>query len=173
MEKTFSPWFRWNDRSQYSGIEYPGIYVVAISRANISGETFSFRKEIIYVGMTNAVAGLKGRLNQFDSTIAQKRLQHGGADRVLYKHQDYTALVKKLYVALRHFRCFPANETPTDLRTMGKVANAEYQCMAQCVEELGALPEFNRKKEALKFSLTHRHGQSAAQHGSAARRRSG
>ena len=160
MEKNFSPWFRWNGRSDYSGIEYPGIYVVAISRRNISGEPFSFRREIVYVGMTNAVAGLKGRLIQFNNTIAQKRLQHGGADRVLYKHQDYEALVKNLYVSLRHFRCFPANETATDLRTMGRVANAEYQCIARHVEEdkRGRLPEFNRKKETLKFSLTHGRG---------------
>jgi len=158
MEKSFSPWFRWNDRNDYSGIEYPGIYVVAISRRNISGEPFAFRREIVYVGMTNAVAGLKGRLIQFNNTIAQKRLQHGGADRVLYKYQNYEALVKNLYVSLRHFRCFPANETPTDLRTMGKVASAEYQYMARHVEELGELPEFNRKKETLKFSLTHGRG---------------
>ena len=158
MEKNFSPWFRWNDRNDYSGIEYPGIYVVAISKRNISGEPFSFRREIVYVGMTNAVTGLKGRLIQFNNTIAQKRLQHGGADRVLYKHQDYEALVKNLYVSLRHFRCFPANETPTDFRTMGRVASAEYQYMARHVEVLGELPEFNRRKEALKFSLIHGRG---------------
>jgi hypothetical protein len=73
MEKNFSPWFHWNDRNDYAGIEYPGIYVVAISRRNIAREPFSFRREIVYVGMTNAVAGLKGRLIQFDNTIAQKQ----------------------------------------------------------------------------------------------------
>jgi hypothetical protein len=158
LENTLSPWFRWSDRNQYAGIDFPGIYVVAISRTNIAGEPFDFRKEIVYVGMTNAVAGLKGRLVQFDNTIAQRHRQHGGADRVLYKHQDYSALAKKLYVALRHFRCFPGNETSADLRVMGKVANAEYQCMARFVEEFGALPEFNRKKEAPKHSHTQGRG---------------
>ena len=154
MEKYFSPWFRWNDRGQYSGIKFPGIYVVAISKDDISETKFSIRKEIIYVGMSNAVKGLEGRLKNFDNTIQylDKPSQHGGADRVRYKHQNYKALVKKLYVSLRHFPCYPADETATALRTMGKVANAEYQCMAQCVEELDALPEFNRKKESVKYS---------------------
>ena len=160
MENYFSPWYRWNDRGEYSGIEYPGVYAVAISKGDISEEKFSFRKEIVYVGMSNAVKGLDGRLKQFDSTIKylDKPSQHGGADRVRYKHQNYQALVKKLYVSLRHFRCFPANETAQDLRTMGKVANAEFQFMARCVEEFNKLPEFNRKKESLKFSHNHGRG---------------
>jgi hypothetical protein len=160
MEKYFSPWFRWNERGQYPGIKFPGIYVVAISKDDISETEFSIRKEIIYVGMSNAVKGLEGRLKNFDNTIQYlvKPSQHGGADRVRYKHQNYKSLVKKLYVSLRHFPCYPANETATDLRTMGKVANAEYQCMAQCVEELGALPEFNRKKESAKYSRSYEHG---------------
>lgn len=157
MEKYFSQWFRWNERGQYSGIKFPGIYVVAISKDDISKEEFSFRKEIIYVGMSNAVKGLEGRLKRFDNTIRylDKPSQHGGADRVRYKHQNYKVLVKKLYVSFRHFPCFPANETAADLRTMGKVANAEYQCMAQCVEALEKLPEFNRKKESAKYSRIH------------------
>jgi hypothetical protein len=40
-----------------------------------------------------------------------------------------------------------------DLRAMGQVCNAEYEVMAWCVEQLGELPEFNRKKESQKFSL--------------------
>jgi len=160
MEKYFSPWFHWNDRSQYSGIKFPGIYVVAVSKDDISETEFSFRKEIIYVGMSNAVKGLAGRLKNFDNTIQflDKPSQHGGADRVRYKHKNYNSLVKKLYVSLRHFPCSPANETAADLRTMGNVANAEYQCMAQCVEELGALPEFNRKKESAKYSRSYEQG---------------
>lgn len=160
MEKYFSPWFRWNDRSQYSGIKFPGIYVVAISKKDISGKEFSICKEIVYVGMSNAVKGLEGRLKNFDNTIQylDKPSQHGGADRVRNKHQKYKALEKNLYVSLRHFPCFPANETAADLRTMGKVANAEYQCMAQYVDEFDELPEFNRKKESKKYSRRHEQG---------------
>lgn len=156
LEKSFSPWLRWTEANEekYSGISYPGIYVVAISGSDISGEPFSFREEIVYIGMTNAISGLKGRLTQFDNTIAQRHLQHGGADRVLFKYQQYPALVRMLYVSLRHFCCYPEKETASDLRTMGRVANAEYQCMARFVKNFGAMPEFNRKKESKKFSHT-------------------
>ena len=155
MELRFSSWYHWKSRNDYPGIAFPGIYVVLISEANVAGQPFSINDDVIYVGMTNAVAGLRGRLSQFDNTIAQRHCQHGGADRVLYKHQDYASLVSKLYVALWHVECTPAAETPMDLRAMGKICNAEYEVMAQCVEELGELPEFNRKKERPKFSLTH------------------
>jgi hypothetical protein len=52
---------------------------LAYTTRNIAGKHFSWRKEIIYVGMTNAIAGLKGRLKQFDNTILGK-IGHGGAD---------------------------------------------------------------------------------------------
>lgn len=155
MEKRFSPWYRWDTRREYPGIAYPGIYIVAISKRDIASSPFAFTNDVVYIGMTNAVSGLRGRLVQFDNTIARRHCQHGGADRVLYKHQDYAALVKALYVALLHFQCTPESATPTDLRAMGQVAKAEYECMACCIEQLGQLPEFNRKKDSPKYSLTY------------------
>jgi hypothetical protein len=162
MENSFSLWYRWDARCEYSGIAYPGIYIVSISNEDISGLPFTFRSDIVYIGMTNAVAGLRGRLVQFDNTIAKKHCQHGGADRFLYKHQDYVTLAKSLYVALRHFECKPARETPSDLRAMGSVVSAEYECMAYCVEKFDRLPEFNRKKESPKYSLTYGRCQQSA-----------
>ena len=154
MESSFSCWYHWTARGEYPGIAYPGIYVVSISSKDISGQAFTFRDEIVYVGMTNAVSGLRGRLTQFDNTVARRHCQHGGADRVLYKHQDYAALAESLYVALRHFKCDPTENTPSDLPAMGRVACTEYECMACCIEKFGRLPEFNRKKDSPKFSLT-------------------
>ena len=133
-------------------MRYPGIYVLAISEGELSGRAFSFRKEIVYVGMTNSIGGLRSRLNQFDYTIKLRLVRHGGADRFLFKYRNYSLLSKKLYVAMRHFVCSPANESPSDLRIMGRVAEAEYTCQAEYVERFGALPEFNRKKLSKKFS---------------------
>lgn len=155
MKLRFSSWYHWNSRNDYPGIAFPGIYVVSFSEKDIAGQPFSISDDVIYVGMTNAVAGLRGRLNQFDNTISQRHCQHGGADRVLYRHQNYALLVNKLYVALWHVECAPAANTPMDLRAMGQVCNAEYEVMAWCVEVLGELPEFNRKKESPKFSLAY------------------
>ncbi|MCC5854796.1 MAG: hypothetical protein JJU10_03835, partial [Idiomarina sp.] len=147
MKLSFSHWYKWSSRNEYPGIAYPGIYVVAVSENDFFGQPFSLKDEVVYVGMSNAVAGLRGRLQQFDNTIAQKRCQHGGADRMLYKYQNYDSLVRKLYVSLWHVECSPALESAEDLRAMGTVCNAEYELMAQSVEKFGQLPEFNRQKE--------------------------
>ena len=73
----------WPRRTELSGIKLPGVYTLVISDRNIGDMSFTWRKEIIYIGMTNAVSGLKGRMKQFDNTILGKN-GHGGADRVLY-----------------------------------------------------------------------------------------
>ena len=107
---------------------------------------------IIYFGMTNAIGGLAGRLQQFDDTISGRRLSHGGADRVRHKFPGYAHLVPRLYVAVAQFVCNPASGLPADLRKMGAVARFEYLCFAEYAEKFGRLPHFNDKKGAPKFS---------------------
>jgi hypothetical protein len=152
-EDKFSHWQSWPKRDELKGVEYPGVYALARSEHMIAGTSFSWRKEVIYIGMTNAASGLKGRLKQFDNTISGKT-GHGGADRVRYKHQNYNALVKRLYVAIALFKCDVTSNTPHDLRKMGSVAKFEYLCFAHFVERFGKLPEFNNKKESPKYSRT-------------------
>jgi hypothetical protein len=152
VQLDFSPWYRWSEREHYPGFKYPGIYILAISQDDLSGLPFSFRPEIVYIGMTNSQYGLDGRLWQFEQTISRRQNQHGGADRVLYKHREYASLTAGLYAALWHVECSASRDTPHDLRCMGKVAQAEYECWARCKEELGALPEFNRKKDSPKYT---------------------
>ncbi|WP_178861605.1 hypothetical protein [Thiomicrorhabdus cannonii] len=151
-EELFSIWVPWHERNSLDGAKYPGIYIAAISNENIAGESFGWIPEIIYIGMTNSVSGLKGRLKQFDNTIAGKS-GHGGADRVLYKYQDYEELTLKLYISVRSFSCDVKSNHPTDLRIMGMVAKFEYDCFAYFVEKFGELPEFNNKKKSPKYSL--------------------
>ncbi len=98
-ENKFSPWRPWPRRDEALGVEYPGVYALAYSTRNIAGKPFSWRKDIIYVGMTNSVSGLRGRLKQFDNTIVGKT-GHGGADRVRYKYRNYGNLVRRLYVSV-------------------------------------------------------------------------
>jgi len=82
-KKRFTNWLRWGDRKDLTGICYPGVYICAITLDDISGTRFSWLREIVYIGMTNAIAGLRGRLQQFDNTIAGKD-GHGGADRARF-----------------------------------------------------------------------------------------
>jgi hypothetical protein len=152
-EDRFGNWQRWEDRSQLENLSYPGVYAIAICVADLAGASFSWRPEIVYIGMTNAEAGLKGRLQQFDNTIIGKT-GHGGADRVRYKHRNYTTLCKRLYVAVAPFACDVTSNRPRDLRVMGRVARFEYECFAHFATVFGRLPEFNNKHEAPKFSLT-------------------
>ena len=151
-EEQFSEWMRWDKRNDANGIKYPGIYVCMITSEDYSGKKFSWLPEIIYIGMTNSIAGLKGRLKQFDNTIVGKT-GHGGADRVRYKHQNYSKLVDKLYVAVAPLQCKVESIQPKDLRIMGEVCKFEYDCFAHFVEKFKELPEFNNKKKSKKYSL--------------------
>lgn len=152
-ENEFSRWRSWRLRDELSDLKFPGVYVVAYSSPDLSDRAFSWRKEIIYVGMTNAASGLKGRLKQFDNTIVGKT-GHGGADKIRYRFQNYRRLAKKLYVAVAPFKCDTVSNLPKDLRRMGDVVRFEYLCLAEYVQRFAVLPRFNNKKKSPKYSRT-------------------
>ena len=151
----FSKWIKWKDRNSLVNIKYPGVYCIAISEMDLSAREFNLIPEIKYIGMTNSLAGLKGRLYQFDNTIKGKR-GHGGADRFRYKYQDYLSLARKLYVSVHPFKCDVSTSKPVDLRIMGEVAQFEYEYFARYAEKFGRLPEFNDKRLSKKDSLRER-----------------
>ncbi len=152
-EEQFSKWYKWTDRNDAAGIKSPGIYAIAILARDLSGTPFKWLPEIRYIGMTNSRNGLKGRLKQFDNTIIGKG-GHGGADRAIYKHQNYETLIRELYVSVSSFECDVKTNEPTDLRIMGEVVKFEYDCIARYVELFKVLPEFNNKMLSPKYSLT-------------------
>jgi len=149
----FSNWFQWVERKQLGTVlNYPGIYAICSSpNRNLHNEPFEWRENMIYIGMTNSVNGLKGRLKQFDNTM-QGKTGHGGADRVRFKHQDYNEFISSAYVAVCYIECDVTSNRPVNLRKMGKVAENEYLAIAEYVERFNKLPEFNNKKESKKFS---------------------
>jgi hypothetical protein len=153
IEHKFTKWTKWENRNYLTGIEYPGIYCIAISESDLSEHDFSWIREIKYVGMTNSHAGLKGRLKQFNSTI-NGNTRHGGADRFMYKYQDYRDVVNGLFVSVCSFQCDVKSNTPENLRIMGEVAKFEYESFATYVEKFSCLPEFNDKTKSPKLSLT-------------------
>ncbi len=149
MNNIFSKWTKWTDRDTLHAIEFPGIYAIALSESDISKKQFSWIPAIIYIGMTNAKGGLKGRLKQFDNTIKGGN-GHGGGQRVRFKHPKYGELVPNLYVAVSPKECDVESNEPADLRIMGHVANQEYECFACFSKKFGQLPEFNDKKRSPK-----------------------
>jgi hypothetical protein len=148
--KFFSRWAHWNNRDGLQGLRFPGVYALAISRHDLSGKNFSWVKQVVYVGMSNAISGLKGRLKQFDNTIIGKT-GHGGAERFRRDYPNHKQLVPLLYVAVAPFECDVTSNASPDLLTMGEVAKAEYVCWAQFVRVHKRLPKYNDKKNAPKF----------------------
>jgi hypothetical protein len=147
----FSNWVKFDQRSELKSSNYPGVYAIAISRRNISGTRFEWTKEVSYFGYTNAVGGLRGRLNQFNNTLRDKPGPgHGGAQRFRHKYSDGATLAKRLYVAVCPFKCDVSSNRPADLRTMGEVVRAEYFAFAKYVTLHGRLPEFNDKEKSPK-----------------------
>jgi|MudIll2142460700_1097286.scaffolds.fasta_scaffold63870_2 hypothetical protein len=149
MNNGFSTWAKWNHRNGLDGIKLPGVYAIALCDEDISGRPFKWRREIIYVGMTNSKGGLKSRLQQFENTIKGGD-GHGGVHRVRYKYPDHDALITRLYVSVCPTNCDVLTNQPADLRSMGKVAKLEYDCFAHFVEVFHGLPEFNDKKRSPK-----------------------
>jgi len=152
----FSVWKRWPERGQLLRLEFPGVYVISISRAGLHDKPFSWRSDIAYVGMTNAVGGLTGRLRQFDLTISGKRRAHGGADRVRMAHDSYVRLLPRLFVSVHPVKCNVRSGAARDLLLMGRVAQFEFQCLARYVQHFGCLPLFNDKARSPKYSATNR-----------------
>jgi hypothetical protein len=153
FEENFSFWSSWRERNEISNLQYPGIYAILYSDELLSGNRFSWSKKIIYIGMTNSRGGLRSRLRQFDKTL-QGEIKHGGADRVLYRHQVYNQLASLLYLSVLSVPCDIKSGKPNDLRIMGEVARLEYFCFAEYAERFGRLPEFNDKKRSPKYSLS-------------------
>jgi len=152
MRPGFSAWRRWIDRRMLPGLACPGVYVLCVSDVPIADKPFGWRREIIYVGMTNSVGGLASRLRQFDDTIARRRTSHGGAERVRFKYRNYAHMIKKLFVSVCPIACDVTSKFPRDLRLMGKVAELEYVCLARYMRKFGRLPEFNDKSRSPKWS---------------------
>lgn len=150
-EATFTKWSAWRDRLELPGIKYPGVYALAVHKHSLADRDFSYVPEIVYFGMTNAVAGLRGRLKQFHNTL-NGRLEHGGADRFRYDYSETEALMRCLYIAVLSFKCDARACGPQDLRTMGRVAMAEYECLAQYLGLFGTLPRYNDRKNSPKWS---------------------
>lgn len=149
MKTGFSGWVKWSARNGLSRLHYPGVYAIALSDADITGAGFSWRSDVIYVGMTNAKGGLKSRLQQFDNTI-KGGVGHGGGRRVRFKYSDYATLAPRLYVSVHPRECEVESNQPADLRIMGDVAKYEYECFAIFAEMFNRLPEFNDKKKSPK-----------------------
>ena len=147
----FSIWKTWLARTSLSDLRSPGVYALSVSADDLSEAEFSWLPQIVYFGMTNSLAGLAGRLKQFDNTLNGK-FGHGGAERFRRDFPHAEELYSRLYVAVMPFKCNVASNEPADLITMGSVAKAEYECLAHFAGLFGRLPKYNDKKNSPKLT---------------------
>lgn len=73
----YSPWHSWEERLGSQNCEYPGVYMMAISRKDLTGKIPEY-KDVSYIGMTNSKAGLKSRWWQFHRSITGYGGHSGG-----------------------------------------------------------------------------------------------
>jgi hypothetical protein len=150
----FSSWSKWDNRvSKLPKLQHPGIYALRISERNLEENPFDWSEEIVYFGMTNSLAGLKGRLAQFNNTLRDKSGGgHGGADRFRFDYHDGEFLANRLYVAVCPFECDTRNVSPESLLVLGQVAMAEYVAFSEHLKRFGALPKYNNRRASPKLS---------------------
>lgn len=134
----FSTWSRWDSRHDLDGLEFPGVYVIADPKTNLSGKPCSCRKDIVYIGMTHkAKRTLKRRLSEFNN-----RGPHAGGRRLLEEcGGDLAAKRKRLerfFVAIASL-----NKQPTEA-DMVTIDNLEILCLAEYLRTFNCrLPRYN------------------------------
>jgi len=148
----FSRWKSWQARDTLERLQFPGGYAIAISQANLADCPFALVSQIVYFGMTNAGGGLRSRLKQFDIVIRTGKGFHGGADRFRKDYPEPENSLSQFFVAVAPFECNVMSATPSDLRSMGAVAQMEFECFAAYVEHFGQLPKYNDRKKSPKAS---------------------
>lgn len=131
--------------------QFPGIYIFAYSEKKLEDREISI-DDIFYVGMSNAVGGVKSRVNQFNSCIEGNAENHSGGKRffnVFSNEIPYSEFGgdKKLYFQFFTLPCDVRKRyrSASDLRRMGLIAKLEYEMLAFIKENTGNEPELNKK----------------------------
>jgi hypothetical protein len=141
----FSDWYPWDDRKSIKNSKYPGIYMIAISDKDLSGEQPQY-EEVSYIGMTNSHKGLQGRWYQFYQSVRGKS-GHSGGNTVYKELGHYDTWPETLFVCALPVICNPVSPVENDLIEMGKVAFLEYDAFAAFFKAIPDLkkPRFNKK----------------------------
>lgn len=125
----YSPWHSLEERLRSQNCEYPGVYMVAISRKDLTGKIPEY-KDVSYIGMTNSKAGLKSRWWQFHRSITGYG-GHSGGNSVYREMGHYDDWAEYLYVCSMPVLCNVINPTTEDLIKMGWVTYLEYESFSE------------------------------------------
>ncbi|EJG1619291.1 hypothetical protein QX216_13505 [Vibrio parahaemolyticus] len=143
----FSSWSYWTDRGSLENISYPGIYALAITSDDLTGQKMSF-DNIVYIGMSNSLSGIKGRLNQLNRSINGGR-GHSGGNTIRDHLGEYSDWKNDLdlYVSICPIICDVKRRSIEDLKLMGAVSYMEYEAFSLFRSKNPALikPKYNKQ----------------------------
>ena len=123
--------------------QYPGVYLFAWSDQHLEGKRIVL-EDIFYVG--SSCTGLNPRLNQFCDGI-HRNCCHSAAIRFHTRWYRRSRRGYRFFVATVSVPCETRKElrTEKDLRKMGRVAELEYDMLAEIKKCTGFEPLLNRK----------------------------
>jgi hypothetical protein len=150
MRNKNTKWVSWGKRNTIPKRNQPAIYYIAYVDQNIEGQDFTYREEIIYIGMTISKSGLKGRLDQFEKAMFGSEGVHGGAERVRFKHNNAESFFENTYVSACIFELSDNRNSADDWRIKGDCVGHEYKSFAEFLDQHHNLPEFNDMKRSKK-----------------------
>ncbi|WP_069132981.1 class-II aminoacyl-tRNA synthetase family protein [Rhodohalobacter halophilus] len=142
-------WTKWKSRRTIPQIKQPGVYYIALSDQDISGQPFRFIEEIIYVGVSISKKGVLGRLYQFKKAMEGINGVHGGAERVRFKHTEVRDFFSRVYICVNSFP-LTENDHVFNWKQKGECLKEEYVSIAMYLDHFGRLPEFNDQKRSKK-----------------------
>lgn len=143
-ELKFSPWYRWENREEYPLANCAGVYLIAISKKDLEGVVPSFA-DVVYIGITVAKKGLKGRWGQLDKCVRGLKGYHSGGKTIYKDKGNYEMWAERLYVSGMGIECDVSTPTPQDYHKMGWVAFLEYDGFAKFASEIGGHPKYNKR----------------------------
>jgi hypothetical protein len=150
MKYENTKWYKWVNRNGIKFRNQPAVYYIAYTNVDISGQDFTYLKDIIYIGVTTSQEGLKGRLDNFENSMKGINGVHGGAERVRFKHKDFATFFANAYVSAKIFELSSNRNSPNDWRIKGDCLGDEYKSIATYLEMYEELPEFNDHKKSKK-----------------------
>lgn len=142
-------WTKWKSRKSIPQIKQPGVYFIALSDQDISGQSFRYIEEIIYVGVSISIKGVQGRLYQFKKAMEGRNGVHGGAERVRFKHTEIRKFFDRIYICVKPFP-LTENDPVFNWKQKGECLKEEYVSIATYLNHFGRLPEFNDQKRSKK-----------------------
>ncbi len=135
---------------------YPGVYIISFPRARKPKKSIDVNKVVFYVGYSNSIEGVKGRLGAFKKGAESSTGHHSAGNRFCKEDCNGMAFTKTKKFNNKHFyvkallfkNCMvdkKKKRSARSLKTMGKIRMLEYYVMASVLEQTNKEPKLNKQ----------------------------